>query len=158
MKKYFKYVICILLIIIDQLSKYIVSVNFDLYETKVIIKNFFNITYNINDGAAFGILSGARIFFILITVFIMFYLIKNLKEFIENNGKFTIFSVTIIISGIIGNLIDRICFGYVRDFLDFRIFTYKYPIFNFADSFIVIGVILLIISEVKNGKNSNKWK
>ena len=78
---------------------------------------------------------------------------NSFKKNTRNNIAFSI-----MLAGIAGNLVDRVCLGYVRDFLDFNIFGYSYPVFNLADTFIVIGVILLIIAiikgEDKNGSSS----
>ena len=72
------------------------------------------------------------------------------KENLKNNEQF---AYGMIIGGILGNFFDRLIYGYVIDFLDFKIFSYNYPIFNFADSFIVIGIIILIIIEIRKDKN-----
>ena len=89
-----------------------------------------------------------------IAIFIIYRYMYNFKQNKRNNIAFGL-----IIGGIVGNLIDRVFLGYVRDFLSFKIFSYNYPIFNFADIFIVIGVFLLIIAILKgednNAKNSN---
>ncbi|MGN1399607.1 MAG: signal peptidase II, partial [Erysipelotrichaceae bacterium] len=102
------------------------------------------ITYTCNDGAAFSILKGQRVLFIVMTVLaiglFVYYLARNKVKWLEK------YSLLLIISGAIGNLIDRILYGYVIDFLDFYIFGYDFPVFNIADSFITIGAIGLIIS------------
>ena len=85
--------------------------------------------------------------FISITL-IAIYLIN---KYIEKNISFYI-----LLGGIIGNLIDRLIFGYVRDFLDFRIFNYNFPIFNISDICICLGIFLIIIKTIKEDKNDNK--
>ena len=137
MKKKKYILITFLIIIIDQLTKFLINQNINYLKSIQIIKNFFYFTNAHNNGAAFSILSGYNLLFISITL-IAIYLIN---KYIEKNISFYI-----LLGGIIGNLIDRLIFGYVRDFLDFRIFNYNFPIFNLADVCITIGVILLIIN------------
>ena len=110
-----------------------------------IIKNFFNITYVKNIGAAFSILSGSRILLIMIAL-IAIYIIYKLLVKNKNLNKINIINYSLLIGGIIGNLIDRIIRGYVVDYLDFTIFNYNFPIFNIADICIVISCILLIFT------------
>ena len=140
----------------DQISKIVISSYLLLNESIVIIKNFFNITSNHNYGAAWGMLKNNTtilIIFSIIAIFIILRYINCFKKNIRNNIAFSI-----LLGGIAGNLADRVCLGYVRDFLDFKIFGYDFPIFNLADTFIVIGVIMLIIAilkgEDKNGSSS----
>lgn len=137
-------IIAILLTIIDQISKLFITKLMNVKHSIKIIDNFFYLTYTHNQGAAFSILIGKRIFLIIITILIIILLLSYLK----NNppkDKLTKFSFALILGGSLGNLIDRLVRGSVIDFLDFKIFTYNFPIFNLADTFITIGVILLII-------------
>ena len=88
---------------------------------------------------------------IIVVFLIVYYLLKNKVYWVEK------YSLLLIISGAVGNLIDRIMYGYVIDFLDFIIFGYDFPVFNIADSFITIGAIGLIISILflnKEGENA----
>ncbi len=128
----------------DQLTKYIVDKNFYIGSGYTVIDGFFYFTYVRNIGAAWGIMSGKLVFFYFISfiaaIGIIYYFIYS-KEY----QKLTRFGLVMILSGMIGNLADRIMFGYVRDFLDFVIFGYDYPVFNIADMAIVIGVFLLIV-------------
>ena len=134
MKKYKYIFISLLIIILDQLSKYLIN-------------NFFYITNAHNTGAAFSILSGYNILLLLITILTIYILMKNVNKNI---------SFYILLGGIIGNFIDRIFLGYVRDFLDFRIFNYNFPIFNISDICICIGIFLMIIEVVKEDKNASR--
>ena len=146
----------ILLVVLDQASKiYLTLVNKTSPIDLEVIRGFFRITYTCNDGAAFSILKGKRVFFIIMTIIVVFlivyYLLKNKVYWVEK------YSFLLIISGAVGNLIDRIMYGYVIDFLDFIIFGYDFPVFNIADSFITIGAIGLIISILflnKEGENA----
>lgn len=141
-------IIISILIFIDQITKYLIDTNLILNKQYPIIKGFLNITSAHNYGAAFSILTGNTILLILISIITLYYLYKYLK----NKTKLYKY---ILFAGIIGNLIDRLFLGYVRDFLDFKIINYNYPIFNISDIFICIGILLLIIEEVKEDKNGS---
>ena len=146
MKKF--YIIVILGIVIDRILKILIS-SF-VTEPIHIIKNFFYITYVKNDGAAFSILEGHQLLFVLIgmaALGLIFYYVK--KNNIKNIGYAMVFS------GIIGNLIDRLFFGYVIDFIGFNLFGRSMPIFNFADILIVIGAIIAVLGSDKNEDSSN---
>lgn len=136
--------------LLDQISKVIITNFLDVNSSIDIINNFFNLTLVHNDGAAWSILSGNRlllIFISLIALVLIYYIfIKN-----KNLKKLDIITYGMLIGGIIGNLFDRVFYGYVIDFLDFKIFNYNYPVFNIADCFIVISAILLIVDVVKEG-------
>lgn len=144
--------ISLLLIVIDQIVKILVINKMALQQSIIVINNFFNITYVRNTGAAWSILSGNVLLLIMISVLalvtIYYYLIKD-----KDLNKIDIVSYSMLIGGIIGNLIDRIVHGYVIDYLDFKIFNYNFPIFNLADTFIVIGVILLLLKELRKENN-----
>lgn len=141
-------IISIILLCIDQISKLLVVNLLTKTDSITIIKNFFYLTYINNDGAAFSILVGKRIFLILIAVLVIVMLIRYIKK---NNiqNKLELVSISLIIGGSLGNLMDRVVRGYVIDFLDFKIFNYNFPIFNLADTFIVIGVFLLLLKEIR---------
>ncbi len=149
--------IIILLIIIDQVSKYLVTKFYDIGQYTIIIKNFLKFYYIRNIGASFGILGGKTILIIFISLLIMFYIIY---EVIKNkNKRILIVSSILIISGAIGNLIDRVFRGYVIDFISFTLFGKEMAIFNIADILITFGVIVYIyylIMESKNEKNRSK--
>ena len=145
-------IISIILLCIDQISKLLVVNLLTKTNSITIIKNFFYLTYINNDGAAFSILVGKRIFLILIAVLVIVMLIRYIKK---NNiqNKLELVSLALIIGGSLGNLMDRVVRGYVIDFLDFKIFNYNFPIFNLADTFIVIGVFLLLLKEIRKENN-----
>ena len=145
-------IISIILLCIDQISKLLVVNLLTKTDSITIIKNFFYLTYINNDGAAISILVGKRIFLILIAVLVIVMLIRYIKK---NNiqNKLELVSISLIIGGSLGNLMDRVVRGYVIDFLDFKIFNYNFPIFNLADTFIVIGVFLLLLKEIRKENN-----
>ena len=151
------FLVAVITLIIDQITKILIGIFFSLNERVILIKNFFSIHYIENYGAAWSLFSNKVEFLILISLIAIFIIYRYMYNFKQNKRNNIAFGL--IIGGIVGNLIDRVFLGYVRDFLSFKIFSYNYPIFNFADIFIVIGVFLLIIAILKgednNAKNSN---
>lgn len=144
-----------LFLLIDQISKILVRMYLNLYNDIVLIPNFLSLIHVKNDGAAFSILEGKTIFFIIITIIVLIgiiYYIKNKKFKKIDYIDYIIYGM--LIGGIIGNLIDRIIYGNVTDFISFTIFNKPMPIFNLADTFICIGCILMIWREeiCKNSK------
>lgn len=142
--------IIILFLFIDQLIKFLVASNMYVGQSITIISNFFKITYVTNDGAAFNLFSGNILFLVIIAILVIFYIIKNIKT-LEKKEKYI---YSILIAGILGNLIDRIFRGFVIDYIDFRIFGYDMAIFNFADICIVCSCILLVLMEVIKWRKS----
>lgn len=139
MKKYWIIKACILpmVIIIDMVTKF-------LFEGKdiMLIPNFISILSHHNTGAAWGILSGKLWILIIVTVLFVGAIIGfDIWQKIES--KLYSVAIAFIVGGAIGNIIDRIAFGYVRDFIKLEFM--EFPIFNFADSFLCVGVVLLII-------------
>jgi len=147
-----KYLLLFLLFLsLDQFSMIIIRKIFsnNIKNSYNIIGNFFRITLTQNPGAVFGISLGSgilnQILFILISIIAICILIYLFQK---NSHKFAYFGFTLIFSGAVGNLIDRIAFGTVTDFLDFDFPDFiieRWYIFNIADSCIVIGVIVIII-------------
>ncbi len=138
------YILAFVVIGIDQLTKWIIVNNMKLYESFPVIENFFYITSHRNKGAAWGILQGQMGFFYIVTIivvgFVIFYLQKYGREHMLSG-----IALGFILGGAIGNFIDRVFRQEVVDFFDFIIFSYDFPIFNIADSALVVGVILMII-------------
>lgn len=135
----------IIFIAIDQISKYFVVTKMTLGESITVINNFFFITSHRNKGAAWGILQDSRLFFILVTILFLIAVFIYIFKTRQNLNKFDCAVFSLIIGGAIGNFIDRLKSGEVVDFLDFNIIGYNFPIFNFADTFICIGALLLAI-------------
>lgn len=136
-----------LLVGADQIIKLLIIKNFNLFESVSVIKfgkqKIFDLTYTLNDGAGWSIFSGKRIFLILITsvfmIGVIIFLIKNAKS-----SKFLTLSMLLIISGGVGNLIDRIFRnGKVVDYIETKFMNF--PIFNFADICVVIGAIMFLV-------------
>lgn len=149
-----------LIILSDQISKYIIRSSFKLYEQVDVIKGFFRITYTKNNGAVWGFFSGHKspLITMLITLLAILALGIVIYLFIKSKtiNKTEILALSFIAGGAIGNIIDRISLGYVVDFIEIYIKQYSWPIFNIADSFISVGIIILIFSILKNGEKMIK--
>lgn len=137
-----------ILVLIDQIIKVVVS---NMKNNIVIIKNFFSLTYVENTGAAFSILESKRIFLIIIAIGALYLIYKFLIKDKKLTPPETLI-YSLLIGGIAGNLIDRIIYGYVIDYLEFILFNHYMPIFNFADICIVIGTILFLFETIKEDK------
>lgn len=149
------YIISLVLLILDQLVKIIIKSNFKLHEELELIPNFFSIHFLQNEGAAFSILQNKTYLLVLVALvclIVMIYYIKKEKYF----SKLSSISLGLILGGIMGNLIDRILYKKVIDYLSFTIITYSFPVFNIADIGITIGAILLIISYLLEEKSREK--
>ena len=125
------------IIFLDQLSKFLVVRFLQLNTPVILIKNFFGITLVHNRGAAFGILKNQLFLFIAISFFTILFIFLHLKN--KNNSFLLKICLSLILAGAVGNLVDRLRFGYVIDFLDFHV----WPVFNLADSALTIGSLLL---------------
>ena len=130
-----KYLV-VAILFLDQLTKYIISQTIPHGESIPIINNIFHLTYVLNRGAAFGIFKNQNLFFIVVALVAIIFILISLKR--KKTLQIQI-ALCFILSGAIGNLIDRIRLSAVIDFLDFRI----WPVFNIADTAITIGAILL---------------
>ena len=138
--------LAILLLLIDQGSKGLMEAILT-GKSITVIPNFFSLVFVTNTGAAWSIMQGNTLFLIIlgiIAIFSLIFVMPTIKESIWKSISFTM-----LYAGIIGNLLDRAIFHYVKDFLKFTIFGYEYPVFNFADIFIVVGAILLIVAAWK---------
>lgn len=136
------YLLAALLIIIDQITKWNIVQNFELYQEKVIVPGFFSLFYIQNEGAAWGIFQGKMIFFYLVTLIVVGYLVYMFQQE-KNKTKLVGISFALILSGAIGNFIDRLLNGYVVDM--FRLDFINFPIFNVADVCLTVGVVLMLI-------------
>lgn len=136
----------VFIILLDQISKFIVDRTMALNHSLPVIQNLFSLTYIRNTGAAFGILAGSDaafrlpilIVFSLLAIGFIGMMLRRLPE----SEKGLIMALTFIMGGAIGNLVDRVVYGEVIDFLDFYWSQFHWPAFNFADSFITLGVAI----------------
>lgn len=134
----------VILLFLDQITKYAIAASLELYESITIIPNFFYITYVQNTGAAWSMLEGKMGFFYVIGIVFLIAMVY----FYRNTPKkewFTRLGIVLMMSGTVGNLIDRFAFQYVRDFLDFIILGYDFPIFNVADIALCVGVGCILL-------------
>lgn len=129
--------IVLIILSLDRLTKILATSNLSLSQSVAVIKGVFHITLVHNRGAAFGILKNHLALLVITSLLAVILICQNLK----NSRALKIYSISLslILAGALGNLIDRVFFGYVIDFLDFRI----WPVFNVADSAITVGAIML---------------
>src|SRR5699024_2826927 len=119
----------------------------ELYESVTLIDHFLYFTSFRNKGAAWGILQNQMAFFYIITIVVIIGIIYYLHKYVKDNLLQGI-AIGFILGGAIGNFIDRLFRKEVVDFIDVMIFSYDFPIFNVADSFLVIGVTLIFIATI----------
>lgn len=145
-------IISTITLIIDQILKSLVALN-DIHVN--VLFNILRLNYYENTGAAFSILQGKVPYLILISI-IMLVIIYSMT-FSYEEKKITNISFGLLIGGVFGNLVDRVFYGFVRDFIDIKLFGYNFPVFNIADVSIVVGVIILLLVTLKgDSKDGNK--
>ena len=136
------YIVTVLLILADQLSKFLTVRYLKPVSTVAVIDGIFSLTYVENKGAAFGILQNARWVFIVATIAAIIAMVWYKRKF-KPQGKVINTSLCLLLSGALGNMIDRIFLGYVVDMLEVTFIDY--PVFNVADCFVVVGAILMCV-------------
>ena len=142
LKKFSPLFIIILLYFSDRLSKFFAVKYLSAGESIPVIKNIFHITIVHNTGAAFGMFRSRPQLFVIIAIFAIFFINFLLLRKSHVLSSAERLSLYLILAGTLGNLTDRLMFGYVVDFIDLRV----WPVFNFADSFITIGAVILGLS------------
>ena len=147
------FIVTALVVPLDQITKFYISSSMSLHGSFPVIDGLFNITYIRNTGAAFGFLAKASpiirsTFLIAVTIAVILLIVYYIFK-IKDEEKFYSFPLSLILAGAVGNLIDRVRFGDVVDFLDFYIGSYHWPAFNVADSAISIGAVILIFEVLK---------
>ncbi len=140
----YPFLIAGLVVIIDQITKAQAVANLKVGESHPIINKFFYLTLVQNTGAAFGLFKNQAAFFVVISIIAIIFI----AFFLRKNKTGLNLPLALILGGAIGNLIDRLRFGYVVDFLDFRV----WPVFNFADSCISVGAFLLFLLIIRGKK------
>lgn len=148
-------IIAFVILVADQWTKFLVYTRFRWGESIEVVADFFSLTYVRNFGAAFGLLQRAPTWFrdpfFLVVPLVASVIILAVYAKLRDDQKASAWGLALIFGGAVGNLIDRIRFGYVVDFLDFHWKElYHYPAFNVADSAIVVGVGTLFVLSLKN--------
>jgi signal peptidase II len=151
----FYYIIAAIIIVIDQISKWLIVKNMELGENITVIENFLYITSHRNRGAAWGILQGQMWFFYIITAVVIIGMIYYIQKYTKENKVMGI-ALGLMLGGAIGNFIDRLFRKEVVDFINTYIFSYDFPIFNVADSALCVGVALLFIQMLLEGKQEKE--
>jgi signal peptidase II len=141
------------ILIADQVTKFLVDQKMPLHHSIPVIDNLFSLTYIRNTGAAFGIFSGSAAafrlpFLILFSTIAIGFILMMLRR-LPDRETGLITALAFILGGAIGNLIDRIAYGEVIDFLDFYWSRFHWPAFNLADSFITVGVLITVYYLIK---------
>jgi len=145
------YLIALFVILLDQVTKWVIVRYMELGDSIEIISGFLYITSHRNRGAAWGILQGQMWFFYIVTVIVVVMLVLYIQRLKPHQRLFGI-ALSLMLGGAIGNFIDRIFRKEVVDFIDTYIFSYNFPIFNIADSALVIGVGFIFILTIFEGK------
>ena len=142
------YGLIVVIVALDQWSKWAIKTSFNLYQSKPVIQDLLHFTYVTNDGMAFGLsFPGGKHVLLIMTILLTGFIVGFLWK--EKNGHPLIkYGLALILSGAIGNLIDRLLYGKVVDFLDLMIGDFHWYIFNIADSSVTIGMILFIIHSI----------
>lgn len=141
-----------LTIVLDQVTKYLVASQMTIGQSIPIIDNFLYITSHRNAGAAWGIFQGKMMFFYLITLAVIAVVIVWMTRLDIKKDKWLMIALALILGGAVGNLIDRVLYQHVVDFIDTYILGYDFPIFNIADSALCIGVVLMAIDAILDMK------
>lgn len=149
------YLIALVVIAIDQITKWLIVKNMELGESIPIIDNVLYITSHRNRGAAWGILQNQMWFFYIITVIFVIGVIYYIQKY-GKQDRFLGLSLALILGGAIGNFIDRVWRKEVVDFIHTYIFSYNFPVFNIADSALCIGVALIMIQTLLEGKKAKE--
>ena len=142
-------------LILDQITKQIITNNMTIGDSIPVIGNFLSITYHRNAGAAFGIMQGQMIFFYVVTIVAVVGIVMWMKNLDFKKEKVMVIALSFLLGGAIGNFIDRIIYQSVIDFIDTNWLGYSFPIFNIADSALTIGAILMAIDVLFLEKNRN---
>ncbi|MGE4265023.1 MAG: signal peptidase II [Desulfovibrio sp.] len=148
------------IIIPDQITKAVIQQKYVLWDTDPVIPGFFNLVHVLNKGAAFGFLNRPDTnwqiwFFVAVTVFAVGF-IYYLLSTADHGDRFFIWGLGLVLGGALGNLVDRIRFGFVVDFLDFHVGQYHWPAFNVADIAITCGAFCVIISMYMKNRHERK--
>ncbi|MCO6017814.1 MULTISPECIES: signal peptidase II [Carnobacterium] len=144
------YLLALVVLIVDQVTKYLVVQNIELYQVKAFLPGVLSWMYIQNTGAAWSILEGQMWFFYVITTVVIIGVLYIMQKYAKESRLFSM-GLALILAGALGNFIDRIRLGYVVDMV--RIELIDFPIFNVADMSLSIGVALIIVYVLLDEKN-----
>ena len=152
--------IAVAVVIVDQLTKLWIMTTFALHEQQNIIPGVFDLVYVTNTGAAFGFLAGSKnllrqSFFVAVAIIALIVIVFAYGH-LKRQGRIFVYALGLIAGGAVGNLIDRLRFGSVVDFLDFYLGSYHWPAFNVADSAITVGVALFLLGTLLQHQKQTK--
>ena len=150
-----KFLIIFSIFLIDQVSKYYIINIFEFQNEAIYLSSFLNFQLIWNEGIAFGLLSFENDLYYNSITFVIIIVISILLFLIKNDDQYSYF-YSMIVGGALGNLIDRIRYSSVPDFIDFHISNFHWFVFNIADIFVSLGVICLIVAEIFFNKNVNE--
>lgn len=151
--KYYYYWVALVVLVVDQITKKIVSGGMEVGDQISVIGEFFKIHLYKNNGAAFSMLPNQRLFFIAITIAIVIGIIWYIQKNRSLGRALLMVALGLILGGAIGNLVDRALYGEVVDFFKLTFGGYIFPIFNIADIGITIGVVLILLDTILDVKN-----
>ncbi|KRN54286.1 signal peptidase II [Carnobacterium divergens] len=144
------YLLALVVLIVDQVTKYLVVQNIELYQVKAFLPGVLSWMYIQNTGAAWSILEGQMWFFYVITTVVIIGVLYIMQKYAKESRLFSM-GLALILAGALGNFIDRIRLGYVVDMV--RVELFDFPIFNVADMSLSIGVALIIVYVLLDEKN-----
>lgn len=145
-----------LVVVVDQVTKWLIVQTFQMHEARPVIPNFFDLVYVRNQGAAFGIFAdtGFRVPFLLTTTMVAVVFLVWFYRQLKPEQILSRSALSLILGGAVGNLIDRLRLREVIDFLDFHWFQHHWPAFNVADSAICVGVGMLLLAQWRDGRKT----
>ena len=154
------YLISVAIVLLDQLSKLLVIRSMRLGQSVPILPGFFDLTFVLNPGAAFSLFATLpewirHTFFVLISIAAAILIVVYRSRYVREN-RLASASLSLILGGAIGNLVDRLRYGVVVDFLDAHVADYHWPVFNLADSAISVGVTLLLLEMLLEWRRERK--
>ncbi|MDY0185412.1 MAG: signal peptidase II [Desulfuromonadaceae bacterium] len=148
---------CLVVVPLDQWTKYLVTQHFELYQSRTIVQHYLNLVYVQNSGAAFGIFadSAIRVPFLSAIAILAIAVIVWILPRLEPQQRWLRLGLVLVLPGALGNLIDRLRFGAVIDFIDVHWYQYHWPAFNVADSAITLGVACMLLDLLCSRRSSN---
>ncbi len=146
----FVLLLTVVLVVVDQITKQVVRLSYCVGDPHPVVEGFFNLTYVRNTGAAWGMFSGQNIVLSALSVVMLALVVIFRRSFLSDTWEHRI-ALGLMVSGTVGNLMDRVRLGWVTDFFDVYWRQYHWPVFNVADMCICVGVGLYILSSLWNG-------